>query len=215
MNEKLRNAVKKSIPKELRRRIWSQSKTCPFKTNRGFEYDDEHCQECGDAEVCLESTQRRLLGILYGFKQDIGFPWALHEQPYEDEEYFHIHLGEVDQTWLQEKRNDIRKAAHWLIENDVDPENGIHPNTRKYFQNCFPEWNKYEEEVIKREFIEGLQNFHREESDKAYRYPPYEKKIDDYDREDIESFLISMGDWRGFPFDDLIGQNPNIPEKNS
>ena len=211
--------------KALEKHTWNTAgNECPYNTNRGFCYGDEHCLKCSERERCQIPTQRRILAILHGF-QNIPFVWQDGEQyeqyeQFDDRSFLEASKEHLGVEWFKEKREAIRQAANDAIKEQIDPED-LHPNTRRYFQNCFPEWNEYERWRIQSKLRDDMESFYTQECEHSFNYRYYWRaanyEIDDIDSEqkvlDREEFLAATGDWRGFPFEDLFGGNDNIPAK--
>ena len=236
MKQKIIADVRKGKDKTLQDSVWKKAgKDCPFRTNRGFDYHDEKCLECPKQEQCQLDTQRRLLSILHGF-QNRPLPWLLEWDDQEiygattEGEYLEAGRDNLDEWWFNEKRESIRQTANAIIKRRENPEDCIHPNTRQYFQNCFPEWNKYEEQWIDNEQYESMEAFYEWERERCftyrYNYLPADYELaPDYDgfeaeyidgeefAADREEILISSGDWRGFPFESVWNKDDNIPRR--
>ncbi len=222
--EKLRRGVADDV---LWQRIWDNSNEgkCPFKGNRGFSHWDQHCKECDEAEECQRATQTRVLAILYGTCLKLRNEslecdaCAQYCSPYDDGEYFNIYKeGLLDTDWFKEKRQHIREIANYVINENLNPDYYLHPNTRTYFNNCFPEWRKYEWETEDRLLWGSMQDFYEDERSIAFNWPVdhyYEPEEMEQTliEEETEQTLITSGNWRGFPFDSLFNQDEAIPKK--
>jgi hypothetical protein len=231
MRQKVLADIKNQKGKALEKHVWNKAgKNCPFKTNRGFSFNDENCLECPERAQCKLDTQRRLLSILHGFQNTLTV-WEdseLYEQITEGE---YLEAGrklDAEWFWFNEKRQSIRQAANSIIDAHANPKDCIHPNTRRYFQNCFPKWNTYEQEWIENVLHEKMENFHIQDRSFSWRYNylPADYELDEnYNGVNAEYLdpdeggalreeeLISRGDWRGFPFDNLFNDDDNIPAK--
>ena len=216
-SEKLRHAIPDDV---LWQQIWNDSNEgkCPFKGNRGFSHWDQYCKECDEAEECQLTTQTRLLAILYGTCQKLGKEslecdaCAQYCSPYDDGEYFNIYKeGLLDEGWFNEKRQHIREIANYVINENLNPDDYLHPNTITYFNNCFPEWQEYQWKIEDRHLWGSMQAFYDDERSIAFNWP------EDYDpeseEEETEQTLITSGNWRGFPFDNLFLADEYTPKK--
>lgn len=176
--------------KELENSIWNEARgkgKCPFRTNRGFSFDDERCLGCQERKGCKPDTQSRLLSILHGFQNNGN----ADPSP-----------SKANREWFDDKRKSIREEANSIIKSQGVQTPGLHPNTQIYFQNCFPEWNEWITENLRKDmetFYELASNFD------GYEPPTMDEEME----------LIKKGDWRGldFPFEDLFDEEKLIPAK--
>lgn len=226
----IRQQVQDAKDEKLREQVWNGAKRdCPFRYNRGYDPEDPRCFRCPEAGSdpqagCLYETQTRLLAIRNRLFQDTCITetdeW---EQEWPDNDLyldfahgktlthqeikdFHFEIREIAQFLISEY-----EIGGWVDEWYIDLEKHIHPNTLEFFRNCFPEWNKFEKGLERRELYNSMHLFHEKEQDKAFTFPAYQQQ--DEDADNVQELLILSGNWRGYPFEKLFDQDGAIPRK--
>ena len=220
MKQKILANAKKERGMTLEKHIWNMAgKSCPFRANRGFDYQDENCLSCREREICQLDAQTRHVTIRN--KLWVDFEIIEEEEEWPDTDvYFETNQGELfDEEILRSLRDEIRKVANFIISDFHNfpanyPDEILHPNTLQYFRNCFPEWLKFENELGKRQLRRSMEGYYETERLKAELFPPWGfDKAEDAENEDLDETLVIMNDWRGFPFDDLFCQTEGVPRK--